>query len=107
MEGLRSTSKPHDLSEAAIERLVTQHMTNVTKTILPDLESLISMSNDLDQSASEVNVHFAEDHVEAILQAVYGEESNQPKFYKSLRQRIAAYAQTQIRLVFQHKNEKI
>lgn len=101
------SSKPHDLTEGTIERLVIQHMINVTRAILPNIESLISISDNLEQSASEVNVHFAEDHVDAILQAVYGEENKHPKFYKSLAKRIAAYAQTQIRLIFQHKNKNI
>lgn len=106
IDGLKS-SKPRDVTEAAIERLVIQHMINVTRTILPDIESLISISENLEQSASEVNEHFAEDHVEAILQAVYGEENQHPKFYKSLVKRIAAYTQTQIKLIFQHKNKNI
>lgn len=95
------------MSEAAIERLVIQHMINVTRTIFPDIESLISMSDNLDQSATEVNEHFAEDHVEVILQAVYGEDNQHPKFYKALAKRIAAYAQTQIRLIFKHKIKNI
>lgn len=65
------------------------------------------MSENLEQSASEVNEHFAEDHVEAILQAVYGEENKHPKFYKSLVKSIAVFAQTQIQLLFQHKNKNI
>lgn len=65
------------------------------------------MSGNLEQSASEVNEHFAEDHVEAILQAVYGEENQHPKFYKALAKRIAVYAQTQILLIFKHKNKNI
>lgn len=101
-DSLKSTANRNlQNKEAETMEIINKHMVNVIKIILPELKTLIKMTDNRQQSADEVNKHFAEDHVDPMLQAIFGEERNHPKFYNSLRKRIAESAQAQVRLIFQ------